>query len=152
MIIWPNFYDGSHFVFVCLSWCDAGDINSFVWSIYYSTLTPDFFFSFFQGAAFLGCLATQPLDVIKTRMMTQAASNLPPYSSALNCVKDIIATEGVSAFLAGLPPRVCYISPLWGAQFLLNEKFQKVLGERNYKSQLKKIVRGPSPGTKRRKQ
>ena len=133
------------------------NIDSFVsfmfLSILWYTTQTRFLFPFvFQGAAFLGYLATQPLDVIKTRMMTQAASNLPPYSSALNCVKDIIATEGVSAFLAGLPPRVCYISPLWGAQFLLNEKFQKVLGERNYKSQLKKIVRGPSPGTKRQKQ
>ena len=78
--------------------------------------------------------------------MTQAASNLPPYSSALNCVKDIIATEGVSSFLAGLPPRVLYISPLWGAQFLLNEKFQKFLGERNYNNNKLNIVRGPSPG------
>mmetsp|Transcript_19671 Transcript_19671/g.21763 ORF Transcript_19671/g.21763 Transcript_19671/m.21763 type:complete len:476 (+) Transcript_19671:74-1501(+) len=108
---------------------------------------------FGMGAAFIGCLATQPLDVIKTRMMTQAASNLPPYSGALNCVQDIIATEGVSAFLAGLPPRVCYISPLWGAQFLLNEKFQKMMGVRNYhninkrnKTAASSIVRGPSPG------
>jgi len=101
---------------------------------------------FGMGAALIGCLATQPLDVIKTRMMTQAASNLPPYSSALNCVKDIIATEGVSSFLAGLPPRVLYISPLWGAQFLLNEKFQKFLGERNYNNNKLSIVRGPSPG------
>mmetsp|Transcript_36191 Transcript_36191/g.39245 ORF Transcript_36191/g.39245 Transcript_36191/m.39245 type:complete len:473 (+) Transcript_36191:46-1464(+) len=106
---------------------------------------------FGMGAAFIGCLATQPLDVIKTRMMTQAASNLPPYSGALNCVQDIIATEGVSAFLAGLPPRVLYISPLWGAQFLLNEKFQKMMGVRNYNKKNKttrssNIVRGPSPG------
>jgi len=111
---------------------------------------------FGMGAAFIGCLATQPLDVIKTRMMTQAASNLPPYSGALNCVQDIIATEGISAFLAGLPPRVLYISPLWGAQFLLNEKFQKMMGVRNYhkinknkttrSSSSSSIVRGPSPG------
>merc|ERR1711957_241748 len=101
---------------------------------------------FGMGAALIGCLATQPLDVVKTRMMTQAASNLPPYSSPFNCVKDIIATEGVSSFLAGLPPRVAYICPLWGARFLLNEKFTRMLGKINYKRQLDKIVRGPPPG------
>jgi len=65
-------------------------------------------------------------------MMTQAASNLAPYSSALNCAKEIIKTEGVTAFLAGLPPRAAYISPLWGAQFLLNEKFTRAMGQYNH--------------------
>jgi solute carrier family 25 S-adenosylmethionine transporter 26 len=108
---------------------------------------------FGMGASLIGCLATQPLDVVKTRMMTQAASNLEPYSSALNCVKDIIKTEGITSFLAGLPPRVAYISPLWGAQFLLNEKITRALGEWNYQANLRpgikrsgNIVRGPSPG------
>ena len=111
---------------------------------------------FGMGAALIGCLATQPLDVVKTRMMTQAASNLPPYTSAVACVKDIIKTEGISAFLAGLPPRAAYIAPLWGAQFLLNEKFNRILGEMNHKAAMRSkskptrgeggIVRGPAPG------
>ena len=114
---------------------------------------------FGMGAALIGCLATQPLDVVKTRMMTQAASNLPPYSSALSCVKDIVNNEGFKAFLAGLPPRVAYISPLWGMQFLLNEKFTRKLGEWNADKKTKTqlidtnatrgkagIVRGPTPG------
>lgn len=88
---------------------------------------------FGMGAALIGCLVTQPMDVIKTRMMTQAASNLVPYSSAVNCAVDIVKTEGVTAFLAGLPPRAAYLSPLWGAQFLLNEKFTRLMGERNHK-------------------
>mmetsp|Transcript_9441 Transcript_9441/g.10769 ORF Transcript_9441/g.10769 Transcript_9441/m.10769 type:complete len:187 (-) Transcript_9441:52-612(-) len=79
-------------------------------------------------------------------MMTQAASDLTPYSSAFHCLKDIIATEGFSAFLAGLPPRAAYLAPLWGAQFFLNEKLTRAMGEMNYKGQLKKIVRGPAPG------
>ena len=91
--------------------------------------------------------------------MTQAASNLPPYTSALSCVQDIIKTEGLSSFLAGLPPRAAYISPLWGAQFLLNEKFTRVIGEWNAEAALRSktqstrgkagIVRGPSPGAGR---
>ena len=87
---------------------------------------------FGMGAALIGCLVTQPLDVVKTRMMTQAASNAVPYSSAMECVKSIVRDEGFGAFLAGLPPRALYISPLWGAQFLLNEKITRALGERNF--------------------
>jgi enamine deaminase RidA (YjgF/YER057c/UK114 family) len=69
----------------------------------------------------------------------------------MNCVKDIIKTEGFTAFLAGLPPRAAYIAPLWGAQFLLNEKFTRAMGEWNRKhgrvgTTVKGVTRGPSPG------
>lgn len=108
---------------------------------------------FGMGASLIGCLASHPFDVLKTRMMTQAASNLEPYSSALSCVKDIIKTEGFTSFLAGLAPRIAYISPMWGIQFLLNEKITRALGEWNYRANLSPgvktsggIVRGPSPG------
>ena len=120
-----------------------------------TTLDQQTSLKFGMGAALIGCLVTQPLDVVKTRMMTQAASNLVPYSSAINCVKDIIKTEGVTAFLAGLPPRAAYLSPLWGAQFLLNEKFTRVMGERNHNravaattriTRKNGVTRGPSPG------
>ena len=104
---------------------------------------------FGMGAALIGCLATHPLDVIKTRMMTQAASNLVPYASAVDCVKDIIKTEGATSFLAGLPPRAAYIAPLWGAQFLLNEKFTRAFGELNHRARARQVVRGPMPGAGR---
>lgn len=83
------------------------------------------------GAALIGTLFTQPIDVVKTRMMTQAASNLVPYSNAIACFKDIVATEGVTAFFAGLPPRALYIGPLWAAQFMLNEKLTRYFGQKN---------------------
>ena len=86
---------------------------------------------FGMGSSILGCIATQPIDVVKTRMMTQAASNLTPYTSPFNCVVDIIKTEGVGCFFAGFPPRVAYIAPLWAAQFMLNEKFTKAFREEN---------------------
>jgi solute carrier family 25 S-adenosylmethionine transporter 26 len=104
---------------------------------------------FGMGASLLGCLASHPFDVLKTRMMTQAASNMPPYTSPLNCVQDIMKTEGVTAFLAGLAPRIAYISPMWGVQFLLNEKFTRFLGQLNHKVAQKGssgVSRGPSPG------
>ena len=85
------------------------------------------------GAALIGTLVTQPIDVVKTRMMTQAASNLTPYPNAFACVKDIIATEGIGNFGKGLIPRACYIGPLWALQFSLNEKIGKYFKENNAK-------------------
>lgn len=81
---------------------------------------------FGMGSAVLGCIVTQPIDVVKTRMMTQAASNLIPYTSPFNCIADIIKTEGMGAFFAGFPPRVAYIAPLWAAQFMLNERLMPI--------------------------
>ena len=76
------------------------------------------------GAATVGCLITQPVDVIKTRMMTQAASNLTPYTSVLDCVGSIFRDEGVSTFYAGMKQRYFYMAPLWAIQFALNNNIQ----------------------------
>ena len=85
------------------------------------------------GAALIGTLVTQPIDVVKTRMMTQAASNLPPYPNALACVTDIVQTEGISNFAKGLAPRAAYIGPLWAMQFMLNEKIGTYFRQQNAK-------------------
>ena len=65
--------------FVWWEWW-GGDKKSNVHACYF------LFMLFFThvGASLLGCLFTQPLDVVKTRMMTQAASNLTPYSGYLS--------------------------------------------------------------------
>ena len=76
------------------------------------------------GAATVGCLITQPVDVIKTRMMTQAASNLTPYTSVLDCVGSIFRDEGVSTFYTGMKQRYFYMAPLWAIQFALNNNIQ----------------------------
>ena len=83
------------------------------------------------GAAILGTLATQPIDVVKTRMMTQAASSAAPYTSALQCLSSMITTEGPGILFAGLQPRVAYIAPLWAIQFMLNERIIRAFEEAN---------------------
>lgn len=83
------------------------------------------------GAALIGTLFTQPIDVVKTRMMTQAASDLVPYPNALACVTDIIQTEGIGNFAKGLAPRAAYIGPLWAMQFMLNEKIGTYFRQQN---------------------
>nr|XP_010319792.1 S-adenosylmethionine carrier 1, chloroplastic/mitochondrial [Solanum lycopersicum] len=60
--------------------------------------------------AFAGALTgaiTTPLDVIKTRLMTQGSAN--QYKSIVDCVKTIVAEEGPPALLKGIGPRVLWI-------------------------------------------
>lgn len=60
--------------------------------------------------AFAGALTgaiTTPLDVIKTRLMTQGSAN--QYKGIVDCVKTIVAEEGPPALLKGIGPRVLWI-------------------------------------------
>ncbi|KAH7301748.1 hypothetical protein KP509_23G040600 [Ceratopteris richardii] len=60
--------------------------------------------------AFAGALTgalTTPLDVIKTRLMTQGARG--HYRGVADCVVKIMREEGGSAFLKGIGPRVMWI-------------------------------------------
>ena len=72
------------------------------------------------AAALIAVAITQPIDVVKTRMMTQAASGATPYASAIDCVRTIAAAEGLPTFYAGLLQRSAYMAPLWALQFAIN--------------------------------
>lgn len=76
------------------------------------------------SSAFVSGLATNPIDVIKTRMMTQASSIQKPYSSAMDCGWTILRTEGPWTFYAGFPQRATYMCLFWGMAFTLNAYFQ----------------------------
>jgi solute carrier family 25 S-adenosylmethionine transporter 26 len=73
-----------------------------------------------MSSAFVAGAATNPADVIKTRMMTQAASAQIPYSSAIECMQTIIRTEGLGTFYAGFKQRSTYMCLLWGMTFAIN--------------------------------
>ena len=75
------------------------------------------------GSALVGGIVTQPVDVVKTRMMTQAASTAVPYTSALDCVGTILRTEGVLTLYSGFTQRAIYMGGLWGITFALNGYF-----------------------------
>ena len=80
------------------------------------------------AAAFVAGIITNPMDVIKTRLMTQAASTQVPYSSALDCVVSIVRTEGIGKLYAGFRQRSVYMCSLWGVTFALNNRLQKLFG------------------------
>ena len=81
-------------------------------------------------SALIAGVLTQPVDVVKTRLMTQAASSLPAYASAKDCVLTMLRTEGPASFYAGLRQRMAYAGPLWAIQFLLNAQLSRALLER----------------------
>ena len=78
-----------------------------------------------MSSAFVAGIATNPADVIKTRMMTQAASTKVPYSSAMNCMLTIARTEGMGTFYSGFKQRSAYMCLLWGMTFALNGLLQR---------------------------
>jgi len=82
------------------------------------------------SSSLIGGLCTQPIDVIKTRLMTQAATSAVPYTGVLDCVTTMIATEGPGVFLAGIVPRMIYLGPLWALQFTLNGLATEVIQKR----------------------
>ena len=52
-------------------------------------------------------VVTTPLDVLKTRLMTQGASG--KYAGVVDCARRIAAEEGVGTLFAGWQPRVLWI-------------------------------------------
>lgn len=72
-------------------------------------------------AGTLGAIATTPLDVIRTRMMSQPVGNLATYKSVLDCVVKTFSKEGPLAFFKGVGPRVILIGPASAVFFLTYE-------------------------------
>lgn len=86
------------------------------------------------SSSLVGATITNPADVIKTRMMTQAASTAVPYSSAMDCAVTILKVEGWKSFYAGFPQRCSYMGPLWALQFALNGRFIEAFKSQNLAS------------------
>lgn len=81
------------------------------------------------ASALIACLLTQPIDVVKTRIMTQAASNAIPYTSALDCATSILRTEGWKRLYSGIGKRGLYMGGLWGITFGFEPILTKYLGD-----------------------
>lgn len=86
-------------------------------------------------SALIGGLVTQPIDVVKTRLMTQAAvQGAVPYTGVADCVRTMMATEGAGIFFAGLRVRMAYMGPLWALQFGLNGVVTEALQKRKQRA------------------
>ena len=84
-------------------------------------------------SALIAGVLTNPIDVVKTRMMTQASSNLAPYNSAIDCFLQISSKEGIGALYSGFQQRSIYMCGLWGITFAVNGYFNKLRHEKAIK-------------------
>ena len=85
------------------------------------------------GAALISGFITHPIDVVKTRLMTQAASHAVPYKGVFDCVVTMGRAEGLTSFYSGIVERSCYMGPLFAIQFSLNNfiKRNMMVGSRS---------------------
>lgn len=84
------------------------------------------------GGMSAGCFSTlgnNPFDVVKTRMQGTKASQ---YKNTFDCFRQILNKEGISAFYAGVVPRLGRVVPGQGIIFMSFETIQQSL-ERNFK-------------------
>lgn len=79
----------------------------------------------FVGA--IAATATNPFDVIKTRFMTQGTGSERKYYSITQCVRRIIAEEGVAALWRGLLARVLWVGPGSGITLAVYERMSRYL-------------------------
>ncbi|KAA8494250.1 putative S-adenosylmethionine carrier 2, chloroplastic [Porphyridium purpureum] len=79
-------------------------------------------------ASFSGMLAAMimtPIDVAKTRIMTQRAGEAVKYSGLVNTIRIVMQEEGVAALFKGTIPRVMYLAPLAGITLSVYEAISK---------------------------
>jgi len=81
------------------------------------------------GGMMAGCFSTclnNPFDMVKTRMQgTQSVR----YSSTFDCFRQVLSSEGVSAFYAGVVPRLGRVVPGQGIIFMSFETIQHFVQE-----------------------
>lgn len=64
---------------------------------------------------------TTPLDVVKTRLMTDKTVATISFSSAFKAASNLAKTEGIGGLFSGLGPRVVYVGPSCGLFFVVYE-------------------------------
>ncbi|KAK3017684.1 hypothetical protein RJ639_004051 [Escallonia herrerae] len=81
------------------------------------------------AAGFVASVASNPVDVIKTRVMNMKveAGKEPPYSGALDCAMKTIRAEGPMALYKGFLPTISRQGPFTVVLFVTLEQVRKLL-------------------------
>jgi hypothetical protein len=74
----------------------------------------------------IGSFLTNPMDVVKTRLMTRKNDNSP--SSVVSMIQSIITNEGWATFFVGSYPRLVHKIPANGLFFVVYETIRSILG------------------------
>ncbi|AAS51335.2 ACR109Wp [Eremothecium gossypii ATCC 10895] len=88
-----------------------------------------FLYQFFAGAVagVSEILVMYPLDVVKTRMQLQVQGGAGPhYTGVVDCLKKIVAGEGVGRLYKGISSPILMEAPKRATKFACNDEFQKL--------------------------
>jgi len=83
------------------------------------------------GAGFVCAVATSPVDVIKTRLMSQpvdASGKGKLYDNSFHCLVQIVKTEGVQGLFKGLLPNWFRLGPHTIVCFIVFEQLRRIGG------------------------
>jgi hypothetical protein len=82
------------------------------------------------GAGFVAAVVTNPVDVVKTRLMNQgntaSSTQAPKYRGMGHCFATIMAQEGFSGFYKGFAPNFLRLGPQTIMTFIFYEQFTKL--------------------------
>ncbi|RVW65643.1 Mitochondrial uncoupling protein 4 [Vitis vinifera] len=81
------------------------------------------------AAGFVAAVASNPVDVIKTRVMNMKVEpgTAPPYSGALDCAMKTVRAEGPMALYKGFIPTISRQGPFTVVLFVTLEQVRKIL-------------------------
>jgi solute carrier family 25 S-adenosylmethionine transporter 26 len=94
-------------------------------NVLYTSFSEDRFRNAICGALAggFGSLMTNPMDLMKTRMMTSSK-----YNSVVVAALSILKNEGIMTFFVGVGPRLLHKIPANGLFFLCYESFRSIMG------------------------
>ena len=81
--------------------------------------------SFLAGA--MACLVSSPIDVVRTRFMSQRRSDSRVYRNSFHCAFLTIKTEGIRALYKGVIPAFMRMGPWNVVFFLVYERLKKTI-------------------------
>lgn len=92
----------------------------------------------------LAAVIMTPVDVVKTRLMTQRISDAVQYKGIIPTLQKILAEEGPGALFKGVVPRVMFLAPLAAITLSLYEGISRFLIQRKqqYRTSFNKYSSG----------
>jgi len=69
----------------------------------------------------IGATSVYPLDMVKTRIQFQKSSVAPLYNGTIDCIRKIVAAEGVTGLYRGLPAQLVGIAPEKAIKLTVND-------------------------------
>lgn len=92
-------------------------------------------------AAAAAVCVMNPVDTIKTRLVTQIAASPAAYKGMRDCFFRMIREEGIGAFYMSLPPRLMAVVPMIAIQFGVYELLQKQFERLNLEKRISEAAK-----------